>query len=97
MKARGAPATAAHVRDIVKQVSVFAILHGEKVDNPADDVGAASVATFVLKDCALSPLEIRLMARQMESVPIPSNKGAQACQRSFHGHQGPHVLHANHA
>ena len=68
VKARGAPATAVHVRDIVKQVYAFAILHGEKVDNPAEDVGAASIATFVPKDRALSPLEIRLMARQMESV-----------------------------
>ncbi len=33
VKARGAPATAVHVRDIVKQVYAFAILHGEKVDN----------------------------------------------------------------
>ncbi len=49
VKARGAPATAVHVRDIVKQVYAFAILHGEKVDNPADDVGAASIATFVPK------------------------------------------------
>ena len=32
VKARGAPATAVHVRDIVKQVYAFAILHGEKVD-----------------------------------------------------------------
>ena len=68
VKARGAPATAVHVRDIVKQVYAFAILHGEKVDNPAEGVGAASIATFVPKDRALSPLEIRLMARQMESV-----------------------------
>jgi integrase len=68
VKGRGAPATAVHVRDIVKQVYAFAILHGEKVDNPADDVGAASIATFVPKDRALSPLEIRLMYRQMESV-----------------------------
>jgi integrase len=68
VKARGAPATAVHVRDIVKQVYAFAILHGEKVDNPADGVGAASIATFVPKDRALSPMEIRLMNRQMESV-----------------------------
>ena len=44
VKARGAPATAVHVRDIVKQVYAFAILHGEKVDNPAEGVGAASIA-----------------------------------------------------
>ena len=41
VKARGAPATAVHVRDIVKQVYAFAILHGEKVDNPAEGVGDA--------------------------------------------------------
>lgn len=63
VKVRGAAATAVHIRDIVKQVYAFAILHGEKVDNPAEDVGAASIATFVQKDRALSQLEIRLMAR----------------------------------
>ncbi len=52
----------------MKQVYAFAILHGEKVDNPPEGVGAASIATFVPKDRALSPLEIRLMARQMEPV-----------------------------
>ena len=36
---RGAPATALHTRDIVKQVYSFATLHGEKVPNPADEVG----------------------------------------------------------
>lgn len=41
---RGAPATAIHVRDILKQIYGFAILHGEKVANPADDVGPASIA-----------------------------------------------------
>lgn len=52
----------------MKQVYVYAIAHGEKVDNPADSVGAASIATFVPKDRALSPLEIRLFVQQMESV-----------------------------
>jgi integrase len=68
VKARGAPATAIHIRDIVKQVYAFAVLHGEKVDNPADDVKAASIATFVPKDRALSPAEIRLAFRQLESI-----------------------------
>lgn len=45
VKARGASATAVHIRDIVKQVYAFATLHGEKVDNPAADVGAASIAS----------------------------------------------------
>ncbi|MGO4605913.1 tyrosine-type recombinase/integrase [Variovorax sp. 2RAF20] len=68
VKARGAPATAVHVRDIVKQVYAFAILHGEKVPNPADDVGPSSIATFVPKDRALTPAEIRIMLSQMEYV-----------------------------
>lgn len=68
VKARGAPATAVHIRDIVKQVYAFAILHGEKVDNPANDVKAASIATFVPKDRALTPTEIRLAFHQLESI-----------------------------
>ena len=65
---RGAPATAIHVRDIVKQIYGFAILHGEKVANPADEVGPASIATFVPKDRALTPTEIRVMLKQLEHV-----------------------------
>ncbi|MGV1764056.1 tyrosine-type recombinase/integrase [Rhizobium rhizogenes] len=69
VKERGAPATAVHVRDIVKLVYAFAILHGEKVSNPADEVGPASIATFVPKDRSLSPAEIRIMLKQIEHVP----------------------------
>jgi len=69
VKERGAPATAVHVRDIVKLVFAFAILHGEKVANPADEVGPASIATFVPKDRSLSPAEIRIMFGQLEHVP----------------------------
>ncbi len=68
VKARGAPATAVQIRDIVKQIYGYANTHGGKVANPADSVGAASIATFVPKDRALSPLEIRLMSIQLESV-----------------------------
>lgn len=67
---RTASATAVQIRDIVKQVYVHAIAHGEKVDNPADSVGPSTIATFVPKDRALSPLEIRLFVQQMESVAI---------------------------
>lgn len=67
--ARGAPATAIHVRDIVKQIYGFAILHGEKVSNPADDVGPSSIAHFVPRDRSLSPTEIRIMLKQLEHVP----------------------------
>ena len=65
---RGAPATAIHVRDIVKQIYGFAILHGQKVVNPANEVGPASIATFVPKDRSLSPSEIRVMLKQLEHV-----------------------------
>ena len=58
---RGAPATAIHVRDIVKQIYGWAILHGEKINNPADGVGPASIATFRPRDRSLSPSEIRIM------------------------------------
>ena len=65
---RGAPATAIHVRVFLKQIYGFAILHGEKVANPADEVGPASIATFVPKDRSLSPTEIRVMLKQLEHV-----------------------------
>jgi hypothetical protein len=50
----------------LKQIYGFAILHGEKVANPADDVGPASIATFVPKDPDLVGLdeEIELCGRQ---------------------------------
>jgi integrase len=65
---RGAPATAIHVRDIVKQIYGFAILHGEKIANPADEVGPASIANFVPRDRSLSPTEIRIMLKQLDHV-----------------------------
>lgn len=65
---RGAPATALHVRDIVKQIYAYAILHGERISNPADDVGPASIATFVPRDRSLSPAEIRIMLSQLDHV-----------------------------
>lgn len=68
VKDRGAPATAVHVRDIVKLIYAFAILHGEKVANPADEVVPSSIATFVPRDRSLSPSEIRIMLNQLEHV-----------------------------
>lgn len=69
VKERGAPATAIHVRDIVKQIYGYANLHGEKVSNPADELGPGSIATFVPKDRVLSQLEIQLMHQQLDRVP----------------------------
>ncbi|SEI96428.1 Site-specific recombinase XerD [Sphingobium sp. AP50] len=65
---RGAPATAIHARDILKQIYVFARLNGSKAANPADEVGPAAIATFVPKDRSLSPTEIRIMLRELEHV-----------------------------
>ncbi len=45
VKESGAPAVAIHVRDIIKQIYAFAILHGEKVHNPAE--------TLVCIDCPI--------------------------------------------
>ena len=39
-----------------------------KVANPADEVGPASIATFVPKDRSLSPSEIRVMLKQLEHI-----------------------------
>lgn len=68
IKARGAPATAVIAREIVKLVFAYAAMHGEKAPNPADEVGPSSIATFVPKDRALSPSEIRLMHRLLETT-----------------------------
>ncbi len=65
---RGAPATALHARDILKQIYVYARLNGEKVSNPADEVGPAAIATFVPKDRSLSPTEVRVMLRELDQV-----------------------------
>jgi integrase len=69
VKVRGAPATAIHVRDIVKQIYAYVILNGEKVPNPAEEVAPASIATFAPKDRSLSPTEIRIMFDQLRHVP----------------------------
>lgn len=69
VKDRGAPATAIHVRDIVKQIFSYAVLHGQKVANPADEVGPSSIATFQPKDRALTASEIRIMFQLLEQVP----------------------------
>ncbi|MCL4760158.1 MAG: hypothetical protein KJZ96_17630 [Rhodocyclaceae bacterium] len=42
-------------------------LRGDKAPNPADEVGTSSIATFVAKDRALSPSEIRVMHRVLDA------------------------------
>lgn len=64
---RNTLATTIHARDIVKQIYVYAILHDERVTNPA--APPALIATFIPHERALSPTEIRIMLRIMEKVP----------------------------
>ena len=66
--ARGAPATAVHAREIVLLVYRFAILKGQGVENPAEAVSPASIATFVARDRALTPQEIRLFYRYLDRI-----------------------------
>lgn len=65
---RGAPATAIHVRDILKQIYGFAILHGEKVANPARRSGAGIDRHLRTEGSFASPSEIRVMLKQLEHI-----------------------------
>lgn len=68
IKEQGAPSTAVTARDCVKLMYAHAILHGMKLDNPAEEVLPASIATFKPKDRSLSPAEIRMAFRLLERV-----------------------------
>lgn len=68
IKARGAPATAVHTREIVGQVYRYAIGRGLQVENPADKIQASKIAVFKPRDRALSPVEIRSFFSALESV-----------------------------
>ena len=67
--ARDAPATAIHVREIIKLIFAFARLHGVKIENPASDVSPASIATFTPRERSLSPKEIRIFFPLLGAVP----------------------------
>lgn len=66
--ARGAPATAVHLREIVMNVYAWAIDKGAKYQNPASGIKPSSIATFAPKDRALSPNEIGVFFRLLERV-----------------------------
>jgi hypothetical protein len=83
VKDRGAPATAIHVRDIIKQIYAFANLNGEKLRDPAEEVMPSSLATFRPCDRSLSPKEIRVMLKMFEHVPtLPTIRFGMICCRS---------------
>lgn len=76
--ARGAPATAAQSREIVKQVFRWAIERGQKIENPADLVRPASIAKFELCDRALRPDEIALLYQYLDRTGTASYVRAAA-------------------
>lgn len=68
IKARGAPATAVHAREIVSQVYRHAAARGLRIANPADDIKPSAIATFKSRDRALSPNELRVFFGVLETV-----------------------------
>jgi len=66
VKARGAPATAIQVRNIISAVFKFAALHGDYYPNPAEEVLPASIAKFEARDRVLKPEEIGWFFNQLE-------------------------------
>lgn len=75
--ARGAPATAVHVREIVMLVFRWASERGQRVENPADLVRPSTIAKFAPRDRSLSPLEIGLFHEYLERVgTTPSIRAA---------------------
>lgn len=69
VKARNAPATAVHVREIVLQVFRFVQARGIAVDNPAEAIRPSAIATFKARDRALSPAEIATFLKALDAVP----------------------------
>lgn len=65
---RGSPATALHARDILKGIYNFANLHGNKVENPTNEVAPTSIAVFQPRERALTPEEIRIAFTLIDKV-----------------------------
>jgi integrase len=68
LKARGAPATALHARDIVQQVFKHVNARGLKMDNPANAVSPSAIGSFKPRDRALSPEEIKTFFTALQGV-----------------------------
>ncbi|TVO63487.1 tyrosine-type recombinase/integrase [Denitromonas ohlonensis] len=68
IKARGAPATAVHAREIIQQVFRHAMARGVSIDNPAEKIKASAIATFKPRERALTPVEIRTFFTVLDTV-----------------------------
>lgn len=69
IKAKRGPAPAVQARELVLLIFRHAIARGEQVANPAEDVPPRSIATFEARDRALSPTEIRVFFKALETTP----------------------------
>lgn len=91
---RSAPAVAVHAREIVLQVYRYADARGERHPNPAEGVRPASIATFVPRDRALSPNEIKQFYKYLELQPFDARLHGDAhlfnfaATRDDSSHQG---------
>lgn len=68
IKARGAPSTAVHAREVINQIYRHATGRGLKLENPAENIRPSAIATFKPRDRALSPDEIRVFFKALETV-----------------------------
>ena len=68
IKDRGASASAVKTRDIVGNVFTYAKARGVKCENPADHVAPSTIATFKLRDRALSKREIGLFFNTLKNA-----------------------------
>lgn len=68
IKERGAPAPAVQSRDIVLQIFRFIQARGLKIENPAEAIRPSAIATFEVRDRALSPEEIHKFFNALEAV-----------------------------
>ncbi|RPH28321.1 site-specific integrase [Buttiauxella warmboldiae] len=65
---RGGNATAVQVREIISSVYIYAKNRGHDFKNPAQDIKASSIATFLPRVRSLSPLEIGIFFNTLDTV-----------------------------
>jgi len=70
IKLRGAPATAVHARDVIKNVFAFARSKGDPCESPVAKITAQSIAKFTPRQGLLSPGEVGILCRLMEETPV---------------------------
>ncbi|MFM0500251.1 hypothetical protein [Paraburkholderia caffeinilytica] len=77
---RGALATAVQIRDIVKQVYVYAIAHGEKVHNPA----GPSITSRTMSPLWPAVVAAQLIASRSQHARANVTRSGSPDQRQHH-------------